>query len=272
MLICAGLFLALQTVDAATAALSYFASVARDTPEKMATWNAFNPTFGVPSGSDLAAHVKAMRGGFWEANAYRWSHEVNPLAGLLQLGPETLSAMLLGMASYKSGFLTGQWAPARYRRWAIICLGLTVPIYIALAINTLAHDFFGPWVFFDSIVAAEIPRTVMIVGYIALLSLLMRPGGWLTTRISGVGRAAFTNYLGTTLMMTFIFSGWGLGQFGDWPRAQLYLLVPIAWALMLLWSKPWLARYRYGPLEWAWRSLARLQLQPMRKNATLTTP
>jgi uncharacterized protein len=34
---------------------------------------------------------------------------------------------------------------------------------------------------------------------------------------------------------------------------------------MLLWSKPWLDRYRYGPLEWAWRSLARLRLEPMRK-------
>jgi uncharacterized protein len=33
---------------------------------------------------------------------------------------------------------------------------------------------------------------------------------------------------------------------------------------MLLWSQPWLIRFRYGPLEWLWRSLARRQLQPMR--------
>jgi len=32
---------------------------------------------------------------------------------------------------------------------------------------------------------------------------------------------------------------------------------------MLLWSLPWLAQYRYGPLEWLWRSLARGQVQAM---------
>ena len=39
------------------------------------------------------------------------------------------------------------------------------------------------------------------------------------------------------------------------------------WALMLLWSKPWLDRFRYGPFEWLWRSLARMRLEPMRKGA-----
>jgi len=38
---------------------------------------------------------------------------------------------------------------------------------------------------------------------------------------------------------------------------------------MLLWSKPWLDRFRYGPFEWAWRSLARWELQPMRTSAPL---
>ena len=39
------------------------------------------------------------------------------------------------------------------------------------------------------------------------------------------------------------------------------------WVLMLLWSKPWLDRFRYGPFEWLWRSLARGRLEPMRKAA-----
>jgi uncharacterized protein len=46
-------------------------------------------------------------------------------------------------------------------------------------------------------------------------------------------------------------------------RWQAWLLVPIVWAIMLAWSKPWLQRFNYGPLEWAWRSLARGKLQPM---------
>ena len=42
------------------------------------------------------------------------------------------------------------------------------------------------------------------------------------------------------------------------------------WVLMLAWSKPWLDRFAYGPFEWAWRSLARLSPQPMRKAGART--
>jgi uncharacterized protein len=41
--------------------------------------------------------------------------------------------------------------------------------------------------------------------------------------------------------------------------------VPVLWTVMLLWSKPWLERFHYGPFEWAWRSLSRWKLQPMRR-------
>ena len=52
-------------------------------------------------------------------------------------------------------------------------------------------------------------------------------------------------------------------------RWQAWLLVPVVWLMMLAWSKPWLDRFNYGPLEWAWRSLARGKLQPMRKRKFL---
>ena len=65
--------------------------------------------------------------------------------------------------------------------------------------------------------------------------------------------------------MTTLFYGYGGGLFGRLDRAELYLIVPAAWAVMLLWSKLWLDRYRYGPLEWLWRSLARGALQPMER-------
>ena len=83
--------------------------------------------------------------------------------------------------------------------------------------------------------------------------------------IAATGRAAFTNYLGTSIVMTTLFYGYGLGLFAEVSRAALYLIVAAMCGLMLLWSKPWLDRYRYGPLEWLWRSLARGRPQPMRK-------
>ncbi|MEO8176945.1 MAG: DUF418 domain-containing protein, partial [Sphingomicrobium sp.] len=79
------------------------------------------------------------------------------------------------------------------------------------------------------------------------------------------GRAAFSNYIATSLVAAFVLYGWGLGWYGDVSRAQAWLLVPLVLLAMLAWSKPWLDRFHYGPLEWLWRSLARWQLQPMRK-------
>ncbi|MBA3834514.1 MAG: DUF418 domain-containing protein, partial [Sphingomonas sp.] len=102
----------------------------------------------------------------------------------------------------------------------------------------------------------------------ALIILATRGGGWLTERIAAAGRAAFTNYLGTSILMTGLFYGWGLGLYGSLGRAELYLVVFAMWALMLLWSKPWLDRFAYGPFEWLWRSLARWDVQPMRKRVT----
>lgn len=66
---------------------------------------------------------------------------------------------------------------------------------------------------------------------------------------------AFSNYILTSLVMTFLFYGWGLGLFGTVGPAMQWLFVLGGWALMLGWSEPWLRRYRRGPLEWLWRSL-----------------
>ena len=108
-------------------------------------------------------------------------------------------------------------------------------------------------------------RWPAILGYAALGMLLIRPDGRLTAHVAAAGRAALSNYLATTLVMVTLFYGFGL--FARLSRAELYVLAPPAWLAMLLWSKPWLERYRHGPAEWFWRSLARGSAQPMRRRA-----
>ena len=90
--------------------------------------------------------------------------------------------------------------------------------------------------------------------------LLARRGGWLTERIAAAGRAAFTNYLGTSILVSAIFYGWGLGLFGSSRAPSCAWSCSPMWLLMLAWSKPWLDRFQYGPLEWLWRSLARWEV------------
>ena len=84
-------------------------------------------------------------------------------------------------------------------------------------------------------------------------------------RLVATGRTAFSNYLGTSILLLFVFHGWAIGLVGRLHRPELLLIVLGVWLLMLLWSKSWLARFRYGPLEWLWRCLAYGKVFPLRR-------
>ena len=64
-----------------------------------------------------------------------------------------------------------------------------------------------------------------------------------------------------------LFSGVGLGWFGALTRHQLYFIVAGIWALELSVSPLWLRAFRFGPLEWLWRSLTYGAWQPFRVGA-----
>ena len=189
----------------------------------------------------------------------------DPVDTIRALWPETMALMLLGMAAYRSGFLTGSWSRKAYQRVAFFGLGLGAIVSAILAFIVWSSGFRLPLTM-TALETWSMPvHPVMALGYAALIILLIRQRGALTQRFAAVGRAAFSNYLGTSLLATFIFNGWGLGLYDKLSRAECWLLAPLFWLLMLLWSKPWLERFRYGPFEWVWRSLARGKLQPMRK-------
>lgn len=216
--------------------------------------------------AELAADLALHRGGFLPLAAHRFAEEAwLPFEALAVIGPETLGLMLLGMAGLRSGFLTGAWAETAYRRIAFWCLSLGVLGYAANAAVQIGSRFDPTSVFVSMWGGTVLFRILMIVGYAALIILLARNGGALVDRIAAAGRMAFSNYLGTSLLMTFIFYGWGLGLYGTFGRAALWPLILAVCALMLVWSQAWLKRYRYGPLEWLWRSLSRGRVQPMLK-------
>ena len=76
---------------------------------------------------------------------------------------------------------------------------------------------------------------------------------------------AFTNYIMHSVLCTLIFYGAGLGFFGSVERWGEVLLVLAIWAIQLILSPLWLSRFRFGPLEWLWRSMTYWRLQPFRK-------
>jgi uncharacterized protein len=174
--------------------------------------------------------------------------------------------MLIGMAALRSGFLIGEWPRRRYLKAATIGFAIGLPPTIALCWWCFQSGF-DTLTTFAAATEGGIPFRPILALAEASLALAWLTGGdsRLKARLRAAGRMAFSNYLGTSLAMTFLFDGWGLGLFDRLGRLALYPVVAAVWLLMLLWSPAWLARYRYGPLEWAWRSLARGKAQPMRR-------
>lgn len=176
--------------------------------------------------------------------------------------------MLIGAALMKLGFLSGALPRGRYAAIAVTGLGIGGALVVWGVVALEATGYAMPrrmrldlYNGFGSV--------FMAVGYAALLIWLHKGGllGRLGRALGAAGRMAFTNYLAQSLLCTFLFYGYGAGLFGRLDYAQQLLVVAAVWALQLAWSPWWLARFRFGPMEWAWRSLTYRRLQPMLRRA-----
>lgn len=216
--------------------------------------------------AEIPAEIAAFRGGWSDVlparivRTYEAQTEVMP-----SLLPETIALMLLGVALFRSGFFAGEWPRRRYRQLMLLGYGICLPLYLPLVWWISSTNFDPLTLLLADPLHLVLLRPGLALAYAATIILLMQrgPAGALTRRIAAVGRMAFSNYLATSLLCTLLFYGYGLGWFGRLERWQLYPIVAVICAAMLLWSKPWLDRFAYGPFEWLWRSMARLKLQPI---------
>ena len=234
-------------------------------PEMVKTYTDMMAQF-TASDEEVARHQRGYLAIVVQKLSEDW---MSPLVMVAQNFLETLPFMMIGMALLKNGFMTGMLDKAVYRKWAWIGILTGGLGYLVFGWLSWTSDF-DPLIVMNSVMAWTFPfRLLMIIGYAAALILLIAAFSQsrFIARVAATGRAAFTNYLGTSIVMTTIFYGYGLGLFGHISRPSLWLFVFGAWAAMLLWSLPWLRRYHYGPLEWLWRSLARGERQPLRRSA-----
>ncbi|HTU26430.1 MAG TPA: DUF418 domain-containing protein, partial [Pirellulales bacterium] len=147
-----------------------------------------------------------------------------------------------------------------------------------LALGLPLHAFAAWWIYrggFDPIDVAWITasydpgRLLIGAGYIGLVMLAVRSSFArpITAALAAVGRMALTNYLGTTLVCTPLFNGYGFGLFGELDRYQVYFVVLAIWTLQLVASPIWFRYFLFGPAEWLWRSLTYWTPQPMVRKA-----
>jgi len=219
--------------------------------------------------ADGAAEAQVVReGSYRDVVAYRFTEQSEQLAIYAAIAVfETIPLMLMGMALYRFGFFAATIDRGRMRRWG--WNGFLGGAAISLALGGWAVDRgFPPFLtqlLFNGL--SGFPRIAMVIGLAALLVLWTARAAptALGGRVAAAGRMAFSNYIGTSLVMMLVFHGWAGGFYGELNRTALLAFVLLGWTLMLAWSKPWLDRFSYGPLEWLWRCLTYGRLFPLRR-------
>jgi len=205
----------------------------------------FGPTLlPVPALPDLQAHAaEATRiysqGSFALMLHFRWHETLRFILPLLiAVAQKTLGLMMVGIAVWRSGVIQN---PEPYRRllWAICAVAATAGL-------TLRE---------------HVPLAAAYGTALLAWRRSERAKRW-TAPIAAAGRMAFTNYLTQSLVFALVFNGFG--WFGRVSPVAAAAGGIVFYAMQVWWSAWWLARHRFGPFEWIWRSLTYGRRQPWR--------
>ena len=224
----------------------------------------------VPSKEKLQEEVDNYRKGYGGVMTQRAPvmRKFNFVPVYFPPGIDVWALMLIGMALFKLGVLQGERPRSFYVRVAVAgyAIGITVNALSTYGMMTSNYDIIAT-MFWNS--PYQIGRVAVALGHASVLILLAKGQTlrWLTDRLAAVGQMAFSNYIFHSIIYAVVFYTPGLGWFGQLQRYQLYFVVLGIWILNLAWSPIWLRYFRFGPLEWCWRSLTYWQRQPMRRRA-----
>ena len=184
---------------------------------------------------------------------------------------DVIGFMLIGMALLKWGILSASHPPRFFLVMAILGYAIGIPMNV-FEISQIMGSGFDPLAFERNYLTYDLGRLGMTFGHLGLIlyAFRLKRIPRLMARLAAVGRMALTNYIGHTVVCSTLFYGFGL--YGDLQRYQLYFVVFAIWAFQL-WASPiWMRHFRFGPLEWLWRSLTYWQLQPFRRSGGGMTP
>jgi uncharacterized protein len=181
---------------------------------------------------------------------------------ILNAATRALGLMMLGVALYRVGIVQGHRDDTFYRRLAVWGLGTgTVVTTMGIAWRVIS-DWSA-----DLAITGTIPTGVgtipMALGYTSLIIMWSRSGSSRVPLFARTGQMALTNYL-TQTILGFVTLRWLLGDV-ELTRTMIALWIVGVWILQLWWSTKWLAHFRYGLFEWAWRCATYRKRQPLRR-------
>lgn len=258
------------TSVAAEKATQAKAAGAKLTEEQQATvtqWEETRSEFS-PKPEDLEPIMKIHREGYLEAVEdqfpmsydFQWTH----LPWWLVF--DMMSFMMIGMAFLGLGILGAHKSRAYYFTMMVAGYAVGLPLNY-MELHIFQSSGFAVLGFSQASITYEISRLAMVIGHLGLFLSIIK-GGWLKPLqrvLAATGQMALTNYIAQTLICTMLFYGFGFGLFNKLERHELFYVVAAIWTVELIWSPIWLRFFRFGPMEWLWRSLTYWERQPMRR-------
>jgi uncharacterized protein len=232
--------------------------------------------FWSPSSALVQQEITAFRGGWlrqlplraslaWDFHSFEiWMWGIWRAGGL----------MLIGMALLKWRVLTAERHRDFYPRLFVAGWMLGLPIIILGVVRMSQSGWDAMYSFLIGFSYNYWGSVLVSLGWIGLFVGLWitEALGGLAARLVAVGRTAFSCYILTSLVCTFIFYGHGLGLFGRVGRPGQIGVTLLVWTILLIVAPLWLERFRFGPLEWLWRTLTYGERQPMRRTEASTVP
>lgn len=179
---------------------------------------------------------------------------------------DVFSMVLLGMAFFKNSIFKAEKSNRYY--WMMVLFGYIVGLTVNYweAHYLMQHNF-QILSFYLTDITHELGRVPTTIGHIGLIMLFIKSGifPFLQKALAAVGQMAFSNYIMNTIICITIFMGFGFGMYGKLQRHELYYIVFGIWIVQLTLSPIWLRYFRFGPLEWVWRSLTYWEKQPFKR-------
>jgi uncharacterized protein len=165
--------------------------------------------------------------------------------------------MITGIILFRLDWFKGNKGSVYYLRFGLVflTLGSVISAYGLYLSNELQWP--GAWSMTIGHQFTYIASFIMALSYISILVCwsTCSLGSRIQNVLKKVGRMAFTNYILSSVVCTFIFYGHGLGYFAQFDRLQQWGVVLLVWLLILLLSNWVMNRYKQGPLEFIWRKL-----------------
>ena len=177
--------------------------------------------------------------------------------------PPVLGYFLLGRWLIVAGPLDRPAEHARFfERWQRIGLGVGLPLSAYAVWRMQGLEMFAPTLNLAlGSTAAALAALLLSLGYLSWVVPNAARLAWLAP----AGQMALTNYLCQSIVWTLVFYGYGLGFWGEVPRAMQVLLAMVFFAGQIALSHWWLRRFRFGPAEWLWRAWTYRRRPPMRR-------